>query len=120
MALATVGRDAIMANGKTSKIVFIGSPSPSFADDWKEHHGNLYRCQVYLYHEKEGGFSVIAASLPGVASQGETEQQALANITEAFAGVISVYEESGGKIPWTDRPREPGPGAVARWVFVNA
>jgi predicted RNase H-like HicB family nuclease len=109
-----------MTTGRTSKIVVIGPPPPSDADDWKGHHGNLYRCQVYLYHEKEGGFSAVAAGLPGVASQGETERQALANVAEALAGVISVYKEGGGKVPWADKPREPEPGAITRWVFVNA
>jgi predicted RNase H-like HicB family nuclease len=111
-----------MTTGRTSKVVVIGSPSPSDAGGWKGHHGNLYRCRVYLYPdpEGEGGFSAVAAGLPGVASQGETERQALANIAEALAGVISVYKESGGKVPWADRPREPEPGAITRWVFVKA
>jgi predicted RNase H-like HicB family nuclease len=111
-----------MTTNRTSRIVSIGPPSPSDADGWTERHGNLYRCLVYLYPdpEGEGGFSAVAAGLPGVASQGETERQALANVAEALAGVISVYKEGGGKIPWTDKPREPEPEAITRWVFVNA
>ncbi len=39
--------------------------------------------------EKEGGYSVWVPSLPGCASQGETFEEALANIKEA----ISLYLE---------------------------
>src|SRR5688572_15917558 len=43
-------------------------------------HGTRRCCTVYLLEELDGGFSVIAADLPGVASQGDTEAEALANI----------------------------------------
>jgi len=75
---------------------------------------------VYLIAEDEKGFSVVAAHLPGVASQGKTEQEALANIIEAFEGAFSVYKEQGVRIPWTKTPLEPERGAVPRWVIVHA
>lgn len=88
--------------------------------EWKEHKGGVYRCLVYLAEEDEGGFSVVAAQLPGVASQGDTEQEALANIVEAFEGAIAVYKGQGGNIPWLKTPEEPERGAVPRWVIVHA
>ena len=42
------------------------------------------RYKVILEPESEGGFSVSVPSLPGCASQGETEQEALVNIREAI------------------------------------
>jgi predicted RNase H-like HicB family nuclease len=86
---------------------------------WREHKGGVYRCMVYLTPE-ERGFSVMAAHLPGVVSQGDTEPQALANIIVAFAGAIAVYKERGMSIPWTKTPLEPKRGATARWVIVQA
>jgi predicted RNase H-like HicB family nuclease len=86
--------------------------------EWHQPQGKVYRCQVYLVPEREGGFSVIASNLPGVASQGDTEEEALRNVVEAFEGVFAVYKESGKDIPWT-ATREPEPGATTRWVIVN-
>ena len=76
------------------------------------------RCSVYLIPEDEGGFSVVAADLPGVASQGETEEEALANIKEAFEGVIRCYKNDSRKIPWLAEPEEPEAGALIRSVVV--
>lgn len=39
------------------------------------------------------GFSVWVPGLPGCASQGETEAEALDNIRDAIAGYLSVAEE---------------------------
>jgi predicted RNase H-like HicB family nuclease len=87
---------------------------------WKEFSTNeAYRCPVYLISEERGDFSVIAANLPGVASQGDTEEEALENIKEALAAAISVYMESGTAIPWLATPREPDPRAKTRWVIVH-
>jgi predicted RNase H-like HicB family nuclease len=98
------------------------TPLLEFKDDneWKEYQGNAYRCPVYLIHEGEGeGYSAIAATLPGVASQGETADQALANIIEALAAAISTYRAEGMKIPWLSEPRPAAPEAETHWVAVH-
>jgi len=46
--------------------------------------------RVVLEPQEEGGYTVYVPSLPGCASQGETNEEALANIKEA----IEVYLES--------------------------
>ncbi|HEY3789760.1 MAG TPA: type II toxin-antitoxin system HicB family antitoxin [Urbifossiella sp.] len=74
----------------------------------------LRNCLVYLIPEEEGGFSVLAAELPGVASQGETEEEALSNIREAFAGAIQCYQQEGRRVPWLTTPEEPEPGSFTR------
>lgn len=81
---------------------------------------NLYRCAVYLVPEEDGGFSATAPELPGAASQGESESQALSNITEAVEGLIQAYKADGVQIPWktSDLPK-PEESTVVRWVFVN-
>jgi len=45
---------------------------------------------VVLEPQEEGGYTVYVPSLPGCVSQGETNEEALANIKEA----IEVYLES--------------------------
>ena len=54
-----------------------------------------------LIRESDGSFSVYAINLPGVSSQGESEQEAIANISDALTGVLSEYI-SDGEIPWSD------------------
>jgi len=46
--------------------------------------------RVVLEPQEEGGYTVYVPSLPGCVSQGETDEEALANIKEA----IEVYLES--------------------------
>lgn len=43
-----------------------------------------HRYKVILQPEPEGGYSVYVPALPGCASQGETPEEALANIREAI------------------------------------
>ena len=46
--------------------------------------------RVVLEPQDEGGYTIYVPSLPGCVSQGETSEEALANIKEA----IEVYLES--------------------------
>ena len=70
-----------------------------FEGDWKERH-NTYSLRVRLEKEGCGGFSATLPNLPGVASQGDTEQEALSNIAEAFKGAFLSYRDAGKPIPW--------------------
>lgn len=47
------------------------------------------RFKIVLEPSEEGGFTVYVPSLPGCVSEGDTEEEALANIHEA----IEVYLE---------------------------
>jgi len=92
-------------------------------EDWSKPSGIHYRCKVIIVFppEENGLISVYAATLPGVASQGRTEKEALENIVEAFEGVIATYKESGQEIPWKEQDprRKMEQGAQVRWVFVR-
>ena len=50
---------------------------------------SLYRFAV----KSDEGFSVWVPGLPGCASQGETEQQALENISDAIREYLAVADE---------------------------
>jgi len=88
---------------------------------WAEHApGAVYRCPVYLSPGEGGLVSAVAATLPGVASQGRSPAEALANVREALAGAIRVYRDAGESIPWAEQPRRPdGRLAVIRWVVLE-
>ncbi len=49
---------------------------------------------VQLIPEDEGGYSVLVPGLPGCVSQGETREEALANVCEAIALYLEEVSES--------------------------
>jgi len=57
------------------------------------------RYTVVLEREAVGGFSVSVPDLPGCVSQGETEDEALANIREAIDGYIEGLKADGLPVP---------------------
>jgi len=91
---------------------YIESPNWQFRE-------RAYQCRVFLCPEEDGGFSAIACRLPGVVSQGETEEEALANIREAFGVAVLLYLEDPGKIPWLEEPIARPAKSLERWIVVN-
>ncbi len=62
----------------------------------------IRRYKVILEPEPTGGFSVYVPSLPGCASQGETEEEAVANIREAIEGYVLSLRDDHLPIPADD------------------
>ena len=56
------------------------------------------RLRVWIDYD----FCVHAADLPGCASQGENIEDCLANIEEAFQGIVASYDENKEPIPWSN------------------
>jgi predicted RNase H-like HicB family nuclease len=55
--------------------------------------------QVVIYPGEDGWWVAECPSLPGCISQGETREQAVANIKEAIQGYIKALEEDGLPVP---------------------
>jgi predicted RNase H-like HicB family nuclease len=55
--------------------------------------------QVVIYAGEDGYWVAECPSLPGCISQGETREQAIANIREAIRGYIAALEEDGLPVP---------------------
>lgn len=55
--------------------------------------------QIILVPDEDGGYTVSVPSLPGCISQGDTPEEAIANIKEAIELYIEVLEEDGKPIP---------------------
>ncbi len=54
---------------------------------------------VVVEREEDGGFSVYVPDLPGCASQGETHDEALANIRDAIACHLEGLKADGLPAP---------------------
>ncbi len=91
--------------------------NPSY--QWQPLTEDTYECRVLLCPEEGGGYSAHALRLPGVVSQGETQDEALCNISDAFKETVQCYLESGGSIPWQEITIDRPVGCMERWILVN-
>jgi predicted RNase H-like HicB family nuclease len=57
------------------------------------------RYTVLLEPEEDGGFVVSVPALPGCISQGDTREEALANIREAISVYLEDCREAGDVVP---------------------
>jgi antitoxin HicB len=55
--------------------------------------------RVYLEPDEDGVFVATCPALPGCVSQGQTRQEATANIREAIEGYLKSLREHGDPIP---------------------
>jgi len=67
---------------------------------------------------EESGFSAHVVNLPGAVSQGETIEEAQANIADAAQGVLREYVRMGS-IPWSDEGVEFGDVACYKRILVD-
>ncbi|MBI5378717.1 MAG: type II toxin-antitoxin system HicB family antitoxin [Nitrospirae bacterium] len=65
-----------------------------------------HRYRVLLEPDEEGGFAVWVPALPGCVSQGETREEALANIQEAIQCYLESCLKHGEEIPEEDALEE--------------
>ncbi len=86
--------------------------------EWIVRGENAYQCRVWICPEEEG-FSAHADRLSGVVSEGETIEETLENVRDAFQAVIQSYLESDTAIPWSDDIEHPN-DALERWILVDA
>jgi antitoxin HicB len=54
---------------------------------------------VVLEPQEGGGFTVLVPALPEVVTEGDTEQEALANAEEAIRAILAYRREQGMTIP---------------------
>jgi len=55
--------------------------------------------KVVLEPQEEGGYTVYVPTLPGCVSQGETSEEAMANIKEAVEVYLESVNERGIRLP---------------------
>ena len=111
--------DQVIASGPSDAIRG-WTTEPSYGN-WEEFSpGTKYEVEIRICSERESGFSVYAPCLPGAASQGGSEQEAVENIREALCGLIESYRADRCDIPWErvfEQPLEAG--EQRRWIVVH-
>ena len=70
----------------------------------------LYKVPLVLSPQPEGGFTVTSPVLPELLTEGATMSAALANVQDALAAVIEIYQDLGRPLPASMRvPEESSP-----------
>jgi antitoxin HicB len=59
----------------------------------------LYKLPLLLSPQPEGGFTVTSPLLPELVTEGDTVDEALANVQDALAAVVEIYQDLGRSLP---------------------
>jgi antitoxin HicB len=59
----------------------------------------MVKYNVVLEQAEEGGYVITCPAVPGTVSQGDTHEEALANIKEAIELALECYREDGVPFP---------------------
>ena len=63
-----------------------------------------YSFSVILEPQEEGGFAVLVPALPEVVTEGDSEEEALANAEEAIRAILAYRRDNGIPIPSDAHP----------------
>ena len=59
----------------------------------------LYKLSLVFSPQPEGGFTVTSPLLPELVTEGDTFDEAMANVRDALAAVIEAYRDLGRNLP---------------------
>ena len=59
----------------------------------------IARIPLTLEPQPEGGYTVTSPLLPELITEGDTIAECLANVEDAFAVVLEIYEDQGRSLP---------------------
>ena len=59
----------------------------------------LYRIPLIFTPQPEGGYTVTSPVLPELVTEGDTLEEAQANVQDAFAAVLEIYGEQQRPLP---------------------
>ena len=75
-----------------------------------------YKIPLVLTPQAEGGYTVTSPLLPELVTEGDTVGEALANVRDALAAVIELYEDMGRGLPQNAMvPDVSSPCGSRRW-----
>jgi len=58
-----------------------------------------YKLPLVLEPQPEGGYTVTSPALPELLTEGESVEEAIENVRDAFAAVLEIYRDSGRPLP---------------------
>jgi len=58
-----------------------------------------YKIPLVLAPQPEGGYTVTSPLLPELVTEGDTVEEALANVRDALGAVIETYNDLGRSLP---------------------
>lgn len=79
----------------------------------------VYRVPLVLTPQPEGGFTVTSPALPGLVTEGDSLEEALANAQDALRATLELYEDVGRPIP-DGLVQDPQAGAIEVDLLVPA
>lgn len=59
----------------------------------------MYRLPLIFTPQPEGGYTVTSPVLPELLTEGDTLEEAQANVRDAFEAVVELYAEEGRSLP---------------------
>ena len=59
----------------------------------------VYKIPLTLTPQPEGGFTVTSAAIPELVTEGDTIQEALANVRDALEAAVELYSDLGRELP---------------------
>jgi antitoxin HicB len=59
----------------------------------------MYRVPLVFTPQPEGGYTVTSPVLPELLTEGDTLEEANANVRDAFEAVVELYSEQGRPLP---------------------
>jgi antitoxin HicB len=60
---------------------------------------DLYKVPLVLTPQPEGGYTVTSTALPELVTEGDSVEEAIANVRDALAAVIELYDDLGKPLP---------------------
>ena len=58
-----------------------------------------YKIPLVLAPQPEGGYTVTSPLLPELVTEGDTVDEAIANVKDALAAVVETYQDLGRSLP---------------------
>jgi antitoxin HicB len=78
-----------------------------------------YTYRVIFEPQEGGGYTAFCPTLPGVVTEGESLEEARANVIEAIEGYLEILQEDGLPIPPSDDTREADAKVIKEKVSVT-
>ncbi len=64
----------------------------------------VYKLPLLFEEQPEGGYTVTCPLIPEFVTEGDTIQEAIANVGDALTAVIELYEDQGRPLPAVLQP----------------